>query len=101
MKAAKRKARNEGEDATTIGSAFTAMRNDIQNLDKTFQGMAKSMDDRAKVREIRAKAIEISALKKEQIELSKELYVTCKDGPEAYKKVIRDRLDEIEQLLDD
>ena len=49
----------------------------------------------------RAKAREITSLKKGQIELSKELYVTCKDGLEAYKKVIRDRLDEIEQLLDD
>lgn len=93
MKAAKR-AKTERDDTATMSSAFTAMRADIQNLDKTFKRMAKSMDNRMKERQL-------TALKKEQVELSKELYVTCKDADEAYKKVLRDRLDEIAQLIDD
>jgi hypothetical protein len=93
MKAAKR-AKTERDETATMGSAFTAMREDIQNLDKTFKGMAKSIDNRMK-------ESRLAALKKEQVELSKELYVTCKDADEAYKKVLRDRLDEIAQLIDD
>jgi len=91
MKAAKR-ARTERDDAASVGSQFTAMRTDIQNLDKTFKGMAKGMERRAKEKEL-------ATLKDKELEVSEKLYDTYKDASKRLKDALQKRLDDIQERI--